>query len=92
MNKIKENWLPMLLVAIGFIANHTVFVTDFLKSFNAPGWTFMVVSGAGMLWAAFKLFNSKSASIKAEIEEALAKDPKEEARNFIGTPRVPKTK
>jgi len=92
MNKIKENWLPLLLVAIGYIANNTVVLTEMLTKINAPDWLFSVVSGAGMLWAAFKLFNSKSASIKAEIEEALAKDPKEEARNFIGTPNVPKGK
>lgn len=92
MNKIKENWLPLLLVAIGYIANNTVALTEMLTKINAPDWAFSVLSTIGMLWAAIKLYNSKSAAIKAEIEEALAKDPREEAQPFIGTPRVPKTK
>lgn len=84
MNKIKENWLPLLLVAIGCIANNTVVLTEILTKINAPDWAFSVLTTIGMLWAAIKLFNAKSASIKAEIEEALKKDPNEEAQKIIG--------
>lgn len=90
MKKIKENWLPLLLVAIGYIANNTVALTEMLTKINAPDWVFSILTTVGMLWAAIKLYNSKSASIKAEIEEALKKDPNEEIQRIGGSQIPPK--
>lgn len=75
-NWITNNFLPLLLIAMGFIANDTELVTAFLREINAPMWLFTIVKYVGLFWAAFKLYNSKSAKIKAEIKEALASDPK----------------
>jgi len=70
-NWITNNILPLLLVAIGFIANDTTLFIDFLTDMKAPEWLFTVVKYIGMIWAAYKLYNSKSSKIRKEIEEAV---------------------
>jgi len=80
---ITNNFLPMLLVVIGFIADDTTIVVNFLNEISAPTWSFSVVKYIGMIWAAYKLYNAKSPKIKNEIAEAYATDP----NDILGTDR-----
>jgi len=86
MNWIKNNILPLLIFVVGFVVNNTQVVVDFLKEIAAPDWTFKAVNTIGMLWAAYLLFNSKSAKIKKEIEEALQTEPEKIGGGGIKNP------
>jgi hypothetical protein len=70
MDWIKNNLVPLLFTALGFIADETAMITDFLTDIKAPYWIFTVVKYIGMAWVAIKLYNAKSPKIKNEIEDA----------------------